>query len=354
MATAAEDAAAAGQDLKEPEDAANTMHLQADEDTSGVVELEDGTEVSAEAEGDELAAEAAAEGLQELEDADEDDPGDTEQPDASDDDQDEPEAEGDEDDEPEADTATDLDASLKQAGYRAGLSDEDIAALPNAEAVLGKLKAGWDSISAEHGKAGGEKPDDEADDSTQPQEDQFDLDWDAEVEDSDGDTTTVSELFDGPTREKVLQPMIDRIRAQDNAVAEMQTTMLVQLSDVFFQGVQADHGKVYGTGSLLTMDQSSPEFKARSDLLMAASQRRQGALAAGQDMTALEAMQKALVEHQGDNIKATARRELNRKVKKRGKQVVSRATQRTPQPVTEGSDEAAAAEFKKQAAAMGL
>jgi hypothetical protein len=272
------------------------------------------------------------------------------------------EAAGDEDaetgeqEEQEEPKAPVLDARLKQAAKRAGLSDEEMATIPVS--TIQKIADSQDAVSTAFAELGRE-PDgsvkkeaadgeaEEAEASAFDINKPFELDID--LTDAEGDpvfTDEAHQVFNGQNN------AIEGLRAFGVSLMQRFGPALEYFEqqrqrdhdknvDGFFEKLAEDYGDIYGKGPGAALDREGVEWKNRKNVCEFANAMLQTLRKMGKEKDYLEALEEAHSVHQGKRIKEQAEKAGAEKaraaLKKRGKQIQERPGSRAavPKPKTE-------------------
>jgi len=258
---------------------------------------------------------------------------------------------GEQKDEEGGEAPSELDARLQHTAERAGLTDDDIAALGDkAAGVLGKLAEGQTEIDtrlAEIGRA--KQPEGEP---PAGEDDKFDISTPiASVEnrkDEDGDPLWSPEFMEFyNTQNKALEGLRAAVLGLHEKVEPMHEDFVdrgereyTQNIDGFFESLGKGYEKLYGQGSGADMDESNDSMKARRATVDHANALKAGLEAIGKDYDFKDLLKRA---HYAVNVKFEqdrARQLERRALRKRGKQITPRPSSTHATPKTRTDEQA--------------
>ena len=264
------------------------------------------------------------------------------------------EAPGDEDKEKaqEEPKAPVLDARLRHAAERAGWADEDIANLGDkAPAILEKFADGFDAVATRMSEIGRAQAADgdkgERKTASETTEEAFDihtpLDRAGLLEKKDEDDEPIfseealgvlTPIFDAfESMRGVVAQLHDRVTPYVDAQEQASQTKDFEVLEEFFEEVKADYGEVFGEGKSADLGEKSEEMKARQALWEQAKLIAAGCEATGRKFDLKDVLKQALSVTQAGRQKELARKELNKDLKKRARQITPRAQGRAAKAV---------------------
>ncbi len=269
-----------------------------------------------------------------------------------------PEAEGVPEAEAEA-VLPELPPRLMHAAHRAGLTDDQVAALgDNAEGVLSRLADSYDAVSRDFGSRG--KPTFTAEEletvkrTGAPPAAKDELGADLLVE---LDPDVYGAEMVGTMKEKFL-PRLNALTAEVRQLRQAEynrrAAQLTQEANEFFESVKADYGELFGEGPIGKLEPGTPQHDARLRVYKEADIIANGAVATGRPMTVREALDRAVSIVTRDQALETARGQIARDVQKRARQVTQKPTHRAATRSWRKPEEKAADAYAQKIRDMGL
>ena len=269
--------------------------------------------------------------------------------------------EGESEDGQDEQEAPELDARLAHAAERMKWDADKIASLgDNAEAILGMLADGFDSVSSRHAELGRE-----AIEKVPPKEGEkkadlkkaFALD---SMVDADGDPVFTDEgaaaLRSAEAHLNVLrETLLERVLPfVERAEIEQQNREFEQMEEFFGSDtVQKNFQDVYGTGPSVKLGEGSDGIKARVELWNSAKAIVAGYDQRGQRVELRAALEDALSIAQRDRVKEQARNEVREDLKNRAAQISARPRKRKSPGVPPGDAKAVQA-LDRRLAELGV
>ena len=261
-----------------------------------------------------------------------------------------------------------MDARLKHAAERAGLTDEFIEGLGDkAPDILTKLADGFDSVStkmAELGRAKapqGNPPPSKEDETPKKSETAFDIkspldraklldrvDEDGDPVFSDEAIETLTPLFDSfESMRGFISQLNDRVTPYVQEQEARAQSSDWETLESFFEDVTSDYGEVFGKGKTPDLGENSSEFKERTALWEQAKLIAAGHESLGQEFDLKDVLMQSLSITQAGRQKELARQSVREDLKNRGKKITARPRGRAASKTTDPYEVAAEAVAQK-------